>query len=93
MHLVPVERATPLTSYDEIQVAMLAQQPITCRTSYMARGGERRRVVLEYPAKIVNVQHDRPNWQIDTGPILVPDFTGDERPVRRPAGAGLHPVQ
>jgi hypothetical protein len=31
-------------------------------------------VVLEYPAKIVNVQHDRPNWQIDTGPILVPDF-------------------
>jgi hypothetical protein len=22
----------------------------------------------------VNVQHDRPNWQIDTGPILVPDF-------------------
>ena len=32
-------------------------------------------MVLEYPAKIVNVQHDRPNWQIDTGPILVPDFT------------------
>jgi hypothetical protein len=73
VRLVPLEHATPLTTYDEIQAAMLAQQPITCRTSYTAAANGTR-VVLEYPAKIVNVQHDRPNWQIDTGPILVPDF-------------------
>ena len=75
VHLVPLASATPLTTYDEVRTALLAQQPITCRTSYSSAEGDGARVVLEYPAKIVNVQHDRPNWQIDTGPILVPDFT------------------
>jgi hypothetical protein len=74
VHLVPFDRVTPLTTYEEIRAALLAGQPITCRTSYRAAEGGGARVVLEYPAKIVNVQHDRPNWQIDTGPILVPDF-------------------
>ena len=73
VRLFPLEPATPLDTYAEVQAAMLAQQPITCRTSYTAEDNGAQ-VVLEYPAKIVNVQHDRPNWQIDTGPILVPDF-------------------
>jgi len=75
VHLLPLDPATPLSSYEAIRDAMLAHRPITCRTSYEAEvaGGGAARVTLEYPAKIVNVQHDRPNWQIDTGPILVPD--------------------
>ena len=76
VHLLPLDRATPLGSYDAIRAAVLAQQPITCRTSYVAgvAADGATRVALEYPAKIVNVQHDQPNWQIDTGPILVPDL-------------------
>lgn len=73
VHLLPLDRSTPLTGYEDIRTAVLTQQPITCRTSYVANDGVMQ-VALEYPAKIVNVQHDRPNWQIDTGPIMVPDF-------------------
>jgi hypothetical protein len=50
VHLVPLERATPLAAYEEIQAVTLARPPITCRTSYTVEGNGAH-VVLEYPGR------------------------------------------
>jgi hypothetical protein len=73
VHLVPFARVAPLATPEAFRAAVFDQRPMTCRTTYLAEDGVTR-VVLEYPAKVVNVRHDRPDWQVDTGPILLPDF-------------------
>ena len=39
------------------------------------RGEEEIDVVLEYPITVMNARHKHDTWQIDTGLILVPDFS------------------
>jgi len=39
------------------------------------------RAVIEYPIKTMNVHQDPEYFQVDTGPILLPDFTSDRRPI------------
>jgi len=34
-----------------------------------------RTAIIEYPIKTINWHRDRKVWQIDTGPILLPDLT------------------
>ena len=61
----------PLRTYDEFRSALLENHPINGRTTYEDPdvGG---RVLLEYPARTVNVANGREAWQVDAGPLLVP---------------------
>lgn len=38
---------------------------------------QERRYVLEYPIKTMNFRPESASFQVDTGPLLVPDFTAD----------------
>jgi hypothetical protein len=51
----------------------VGNRPVTGRTTYLDEEGQTT-VVLEYPAKTLNVAHGSPAWQVDAGPILVPDL-------------------
>ena len=35
----------------------------------------RRVAVIEYPVKTINFERNRKDWQVDTGPVLLPDLT------------------
>ena len=65
-----------MTEYQEVYDAMMGNYPILGRTSYTTlRGEEEIDVVLEYPITVMNARHKHDTWQIDTGLILVPDFS------------------
>jgi len=62
----------PLRTDHEVYAAMVANLPILARTTY--RDG-RTKVICEYPVTVMNASHDDRRWQVDTGPILLPDFS------------------
>lgn len=67
-------RETPgrvLETTREIIAATLANRPIVSQTEFTASDGTR--VRLEYPIKIINVSERDEFYQVDTGPVLVPD--------------------
>ncbi len=71
-----------LTDDAAILKATLDNQPLSARTElYDATTG--RRALLEYPIKTMNVQQDPPRFQVDTGPVILPDF----------AAAVTHPIE
>jgi hypothetical protein len=57
----------------EIRDATLENVPLVARTE-IADERTRRRAVLEYPVKTMNVTRDPARFQVDTGPVIVPDF-------------------
>jgi len=65
-------KARELQDYDEIRDAILRNRTLNARTEFRADGG-RTRVVMDYPVKVCNVSHTEQRWQIDTGPVLLPD--------------------
>jgi len=73
VYLATHRRMRPITTYEAFHDALLGNRPINGRTTYLGEDGKTQ-VILEYPAKTTNVGHDRPVWQVDTGPVLVPDF-------------------
>ena len=70
----------PITTPEDFKAALRASRPMVCRTTYTAPDGATT-VVMEYPAKIINAKNDTPNWQIDTGPILIPDHARAVEPL------------
>jgi hypothetical protein len=74
----------PATSHADLRAALDAGWPVLGRTTYLAEDGQTT-VALEYPVKVLNVAVDRPLWQVDTGPVLVPDLSpsgpGDPGPL------------
>jgi len=63
-----------LKSPDEIFAAMQEGKLILGQTEI--RDEETGRVaVIEYPVKTINFQRDSKAWQVDTGPIVLPDLT------------------
>ena len=65
-----------LTTYKEVHDAMVGNKPILGRTRYLAKkGDEEIEVVAEYPVTVMNTRHDHDMWQVDTGPMLLPDFS------------------
>jgi len=70
--------ARPLLTYPDIRQAILGNQPLNGRTTYRAAGGELT-VQLGYPIKTCNIPHGREGWQIDAGPVVVPDPAGCDR--------------
>jgi hypothetical protein len=63
--------ATPLDSPAEIVAATLANRRLVVQTTLDLTGGVTAQ--LEYPVKTMNVTEDPLQWQIDTGPIIVPN--------------------
>lgn len=56
--------------------------PLVGRTEL--RDKNRRRYILEYPIKTMNFRPENSSFQVDTGPLLVPDFTSAEtKPIDR----------
>ena len=72
-----------LDSPAAINAATEKNYPLVGRTKL--REPERgKRYVLEYPIKTMNFRPENSSFQVDTGPILVPDFSsGEERPMNR----------
>ena len=67
----------------DIVKATAANEPLVGRTQIDDPGGKLR-YVLEYPIKTMNFQPKTNSFQVDTGPLLVPDFDSKEQqPVDR----------
>lgn len=67
----------------EIVQGTLSNRPISVRTE-LTDPSTGWRAVLEYPVKTMNILPPENRWQVDTGPILVPDFSRtDGRPIER----------
>ena len=62
----------PLIDDAEIVKATLDNLPLIARTE--VQGPQGQRAVLEYPVKTMNVMREPPRFQVDTGPLITPDF-------------------
>lgn len=71
--LRPLADARLLASDAEVVAATLANQPLVGTTELRDEANERC-ARLMYPIKTQNVGEDPPRFQVDTGPLLVPDF-------------------
>jgi hypothetical protein len=58
----------------EVHDAMIANEPIMGRTQFTGDDGETL-VISEYPITVMNARPSDRRFQVDTGPILVPDFS------------------
>lgn len=63
--------ATLLSSTEEIVDAVLSDRPLVSQTEYQIENGMH--VFLEYPVKVVNASEREMFYQVDTGPVLIPD--------------------
>jgi hypothetical protein len=57
----------------EIVELTLSNVPLVARTKLRA-AHDGVRALLEYPVKTMNILRDPPSFQVDTGPLIVPDF-------------------
>ena len=62
-----------LTTTEEIVAAVLNNRPLVSQTEFSLPDGLD--VFLEYPVKVINASKREMFYQIDTGPVLVPDLT------------------
>lgn len=61
-----------LGNVDAILAALESDVPVVSQTEYEASGYD---VLLEYPVRCVNFSERERYYQVDTGPILLPDFS------------------
>ena len=74
-------RARRLGTPAEIVEATAANLPLIART-YLDDPARALQYVLQYPVKTMNFQPKSNSFQVDTGPLLVPDFSApDERAI------------
>lgn len=62
-----------LATTEEIVDAVLGNRPLVSQTEFSTPEGAR--VLLEYPVKVINVSERDMYYQVDTGPVIVPDAT------------------
>ena len=65
-----------LNTPEAINKATEQNVPLVGRTEL--RGKNQRRYVLEYPIKTMNFRPENASFQVDTGPLLVPDLDAEE---------------
>lgn len=68
----PFATAQRLADAAAIVEATLANLPLVARTTLQTGTGTQ--AILEYPIKTMNLLRNPPRFQVDTGPLLVPDF-------------------
>lgn len=67
-----------LATTEAIVETLSTSDPVVAQTEYRSDG---HRVLLEYPVKIVNFSERENYYQVDTGPILLPDLGDGSRPL------------
>ncbi len=67
------KRTTELTTWDEIRDATRAAIPIVTRTE-ISHPDTKLRAIIECPVKTMNISLERKMYQVDTGPIALPDL-------------------
>ena len=67
-------RGRVLTSPEEIFAAMQQGKPIIGQTE-LRDPASGRVAILEYPIKTINFERDKQDWQVDTGPVILPDLS------------------
>ncbi len=65
---------TELKTFEQIRDATATDIPLVAQTE-MSNEETGLRCVLEYPIKTMNISIDNRIWQVDTGPIALPDLT------------------
>lgn len=60
-----------LADLDAILAVLATDTPVLAQTEYETAGNH---VLLEYPVRCVNFSERERYYQVDTGPILLPDF-------------------
>ena len=77
-------KARQLTSHDEVvRTVVETRQPFVARTELWDEA-RALRAVLEYPVRTMNAYIDTNEFQVDTGPLIVPDFAREaERTIER----------
>lgn len=60
-----------LGTIDAILETLFAETPVVAQTEYETK---QHRVLLEYPVRVVNFSERERYYQVDTGPILLPDL-------------------
>jgi hypothetical protein len=68
-----------LESFDAIQQATAAGVPLVSRTELEDKGTGLR-AIIEAPVKTINIQPDRKLYQVDTGPVALPDLSRRHEP-------------
>ena len=68
--------ATPLTTDEAVVAATLKELPLVAQTEIWDKQRQMR-AVIEYPVKTMNIHPERRRFQVDTGPLPLPDFTSD----------------
>ena len=71
---------TELPDRQSVVDATLENRPLVSVTEVVDEASGVR-AVLEYPVKTMNVLESPARYQVDTGPIIVPDFTSTAEPV------------
>jgi len=67
-----------LTEIDDILEALYSEHPMVSQTEYRSHGYH---VLLEYPVMDVNFSERERYYQVDTGPVLLPDFENTSEPL------------
>jgi hypothetical protein len=67
-------RGRLLRDVREISEAMTAGKPLVAQTE-LRDAATGRVAVIECPVKTINWKRDTGDWQVDTGPVLLPDLT------------------
>lgn len=62
-----------LTTYADIRAAILGGIRLNGRTTWTSADGAAT-ATLDYPVRVCNVSHASEQWQIDNGPVLIPDL-------------------
>ncbi|HET8524052.1 MAG TPA: hypothetical protein VFL82_12525 [Thermomicrobiales bacterium] len=76
-------QAEPLADRSAIVEATLANRPLVARTR-ITRPDGKGHALLEYPIKTMNVTRNPAQYQVDTGPLIVPNFESDaQRTIER----------
>jgi len=78
-HLVERPDARLLETTAAIREATAGWQPLVARTEIWHEES-RLRAVIEYPIKTINIHHERDLYQVDTGPLALPDLAVRHEP-------------
>lgn len=71
--MTPAPSARLLTAYADIRDAILGGLRLNGRTTWTSADGSAA-AILDYPIRVCNVSHASEQWQIDNGPVLIPDL-------------------
>ena len=91
LEIRPAPESTILTTNAEIVKATLEGLRLVGRTEIRdERNGHR--AILEYPIKTMNVNDQKQIYQVDTGPLVFPDFETQTKPPPGRQDSELRPV-